>query len=116
MIRYHCFQNFETFLSPISFRFYDTLVLLPNLTFSFVYIGHHGTSDKSAEIVASVSGTTEEPTMIEINNTAKPVMKEEAWSEAKHSAEKKIKTRVNENYCKLACTRNTFFLIRFSLE
>ena len=77
------------------------MVLLSNLTFSFVDIRHHGTSEKSAEIVASVSGTIEEPTMTEINVTAKPVMKEEALSKAKNSAEKKIEMRVNENYGKL---------------
>ena len=54
--------------------------------------------------------------MTEINVTAKPVMKEEALSKAKNSAEKKIEMRVNENYGKFAWTNNTFFLIRFSLE
>ena len=39
--------------------------------------------------------------MTEINVTAKPVLKEEAWSEAKNSAERKIKMRVNENYGKV---------------
>ena len=54
--------------------------------------------------------------MTEINDTAKPVMKEEALSKAKNSTVKKTEMRINENYGKLAWTSNIFCLIRFSLE